>query len=283
MSLSKPALFARNLLVAGCVFPLTLIAAPLDTSSMTLDQRLQRLERMIDNQNAAQMMFSIERVQREVESLRGDLDEVMYDLQQLKRQQKDLYLDLDQRVQQLETQGVAPSSMAPAMAADVLPSDGSVVIAPVSPGFAGDGAVEAVTESEPVQEITLDEAGLYQKAFSELKNKQYQQALVSLQLFLQTYPAGAYSDNAQYWLGEVHYVMKDYQAAVAGFEKVIAEFPDSAKVPGSYLKMGYSHIELQEWKKAEAALMLVVSKFPASSSARLAERRIQQLKLDGRI
>ncbi|MDH5301212.1 MAG: tol-pal system protein YbgF [Gammaproteobacteria bacterium] len=252
---------ACGLIAAGCLVSVSLLAAPpVDTSSMTIDQRIKRLERMAENQNAAQLQASIDRLEREAESLRGDLDEARHALEQLKRQQKDLYMDADQRLQQLESGGGS--------------SKGGVAV-----GVQSDEAAPA----ESVSELSLDEAGTYQKAFAELKAGQYQQALATFQGFLQTYPDGAYADNAQYWLGEVYYVMRNYPAAIEEFAKVIKNFPDSSKVSDAYLKSGFAYYELKDWKKAQQSLTQVLQKFPSSSAARLAERRVQQMKLDGQL
>jgi len=280
----------QNRFRAGLPLAWTLVAAlfftaptalALDTRGMTLDQRLSRLERMLDNQNLAELVMGLDRLQQEVASLRGEVEVQGHLIKGLKKQQKELYLDLDQRLQQLEMAASADSEQAQEAEFAELPQAALPGADAAVPPVMGETDTATVPESTQPQE--LDEAGAYQRAFDLLKSGDYAAARQAFQDFLASYPQGPYADNAQYWLGEVFYVSGQFQQAADEFAKVIERYPESPKVPDALLKLGFSHYELQQWQQARDVLQRVLSQYPSSTAARLAERRLQQMKLEGRI
>ncbi len=275
------------MVIAGLVVSAVPVWA-VDTRGMTLDQRLSRLERMLDNQNMAELVLGLEHLRQEVASLRGEVEVQAHLLKGLRKQQKELYLDLDQRLQQLEMAASSPPEAAAEavldfadIAADTM-ADGSEELPAAAAGEPS--AAAALGESSAAgQTGGFDEAEAYQRAFDLLKAGDYAAARQAFEDFLASYPQGGYADNAQYWLGEVHYVSRRFQQAAEEFGKVIERYPESPKVADALLKLGFSYYELKQWQQANDVLTRVISQYPSSTAARLAERRLQQMKLEGRI
>ena len=116
----------------------------------------------------------------------------------------------------------------------------------------------------------------YQRAFQLLKEAQYSQALAAFTRFLADYPDSAFSDNAQYWLAETHYVMRDYAAAIEAYQALLGTYPDSQKVSHAWLKIGYSQAELGQDALARETLEKVITRYPGATVARLAEERLKK-------
>ena len=237
-----------------------------DTRNMTIDQRLSRMERQMENQNLVEMFNRLQSLQSEIEQIRGSLEVLSHDIKGMKQRQKDLYLDLDNRIQQVE---MAANSMAGSSMGDMGES-----------GFGGEvgSTTEGVTEGVPASE---QEA--YQRALGLLRDAKYKEAVEQFKLVLLTFPEGDYSDNAQYWMGEANYVMRDFNAAIEEFGKVISKYPSSSKIADAHLKIGFSYYELQDFTKAKASLERVVKDYPKTTAARLAQSRLHQMKLRGNI
>ncbi len=245
-------------------------AAPAVSS---FEGRLVRIERLVDNQALVDMLMRLDSVQSDNQALRGEMEALVHDLDGLKQRQRDLYLDMDRRLGLIENAAskqpvaTAPSTVTPASPAGTVATKASSVSAVGLPQDRGD----------PIQERDA-----YQKAFNTLKDGQYEQAIIEFRSFLAQYPAGDFSDNAQYWLGEANYATRHYKVAVEEFRKLLELRPNGSKAADAMLKLGYAYYELAEWGSARKVLTDLVSGHANSTAARLAESRLQKMRLEGR-
>ncbi len=215
-----------------------------------LDGRLLRLERVLANQSLLDLSQRIEAAQAETRVLRGQLDELQHQVTQSQTQQREMYGDVDRRLSALEgNPGAAASAATPPAGL------------PVPQG---------------------DDRANYQAAFDLLKDAKYPEAINAFKQYLTTFPNGPLADNAQYWLGEAHYVTKQYPDALRDFRTVIEKYPESRKIPDALLKIGYCNYELKNWTEARSALSQVVQRFGDTTAARLASQRLAKLDSEGR-
>ncbi len=263
--------------------------APAETVK-ALEARLARVERLLENQTLVDMALALESLQRESQQLLGQLEEQAHELESLKKRQRDLYLDVDRRLAQLEA--AQAKATAGASVASITPVTG--MAAPLEGGLTAAGAaatsvVPAAAASVPsatdsaagvaIAEVdTQQEHDDYERAFNLLKEGRYDLAVEAFKAFVQTYPKGRYTDNAQYWLGEANYVQRNFKAALAEFEQVVKNFPNSPKRPDALLKMGYTYQALGDNDRARLSLNGVRMNYPDTTAARLATKRLQELK-----
>ncbi|HEX9583481.1 MAG TPA: YbgF trimerization domain-containing protein, partial [Gammaproteobacteria bacterium] len=66
-------------------------------------ERIARLEQMINSDTMVELLGTVQALQREVQSLRGEVELQGHNLSQIKHRQRELYLDLDRRLQRLES------------------------------------------------------------------------------------------------------------------------------------------------------------------------------------
>ena len=275
-----------------------------------LEARLARVERSLSGSTLVQMHDTLQGLQREVRELRGELELQRHEIGQLKQRQRELYLDLDRRLQQAERGGGVPPMAAPdypgpdpqalagiapvpapaasapppgavdasAAPAPPAPVPGSVpapAAAPVPAPAAGtpDAGTPSVASIDPAAEQQA-----YRAAFDLLKSGQFSEATAALGQFLQDYPNGRFADNAQYWLGESHYVSREFDPALAAFQKLLSDYPDSPKRSHALLKIGFIHDEQGRPEQAREVLTDLVQRYPQSTAASLAEKRLKRLK-----
>lgn len=214
-----------------------------------LESRVARLERILSNQSMSDIVLELQRLQEDVQRLRGRVDVQQHDIEMLQKQ----------------VQGQSPG-------ADVrLPAQAGANATIVPPA----GAVR------PSDATPSDEKELYQAAFDLLKQRRYEEAVAAFQGLLSRYPKGQYADNAHYWLGETYYVKQDYPAALAEFQRVLDRYPLSPKVPGAMLKIGYIYYEQGDWERARATLKSVVAKFPDTNEGGFAQSRLDRMAREG--
>ena len=313
-------LFSCFILIAGGTVAAQQ-AAPVTRSPGDSSNRLARIERLLDSHALFEMANRIDTLQSEVQYLRGELDQQGYALEQLRKQQRDLYVDIDRRLQGIERGKPLEATAALPVAPTADPGDPPLQTLPSvssaegvgattvesGPGLsvvvAGDGTrsvqsaaqptVVAVVQPEPetvdfgpvVVTTPADDAlaeAAYKQAFGLLKAGQYDESIAALNDFLVEYPVSGFSDNAQYWLGEAYYVTRSFEPAIGEYTKLIQAYPQSQKITHALLKIGYCQYELGNVDVAMAQLEDLKSRYPGTTAARLAEERLQQIRLAAR-
>ncbi len=304
------------LLLFACGIAAAQQAAPVTRSPGDLTNRLARIERLLDSQALFELAMRLDTLQSEVQFLRGELEQQGYALEQLRKQQRDLYVDIDRRLQGVERgkpidtaaalpqtsvigsgdpplqtlAGVRTPENAGAATLDSGPAL-SVVIAQ-QPTAPADKPPQVVAVVQPGPDMTAtapamvtapaDESlaeAAYNQAFGLLKAGEYDESIAALNGFLVEFPSSRYSDNAQYWLGEAYYVTRSFEAGIAEYTKLIQSYPQSQKVTHSLLKIGYCQFELGNLDAATAQLEDLKDRYPGTTAARLAEERLQQIRL----
>ena len=255
-------------LAAGCMLPPE--EDPVLLKLDELDQRVGAIERVVRNESLLEIATQLDLLRDEVRELRGATEALQHESEGGATRQRDQYLDLDQRLQGLErrTRGGEPISAAPG-AESAAPVVG-VVPAPAAPAT---GAAASVGG---------DDRASYQAALELLRQGRYDQAETAFTQFLADFPQSELADNAQYWLGETHYVNREFEAALAAFQVVLERFPNSRKTPDALLKAGFCQYELQQWDDARASLEAVVERFPDSTASRLASQRLERMRAERR-
>ena len=261
------------------------------TTLEALESRLARLEGQLSSRSLFELLERLDALQKELQTLRGELEIQAHDIARIKDRQRELFVDLDRMRQSESTSAGAPPAAAgvPPAASAAPPAAGPGVAAVAPPGGpaptpapsslpgAAEPAARDAEESAPPGAGSLEEQTAYQEAFTLLKEGRYEKAADSFQTFLTAYPASRYADNAQYWLGEAYYVTRDFPRSMQEFQKLVQSYPESPKLPGAQLKIGFIHHELGQLPEARKVLGEVIERYPSSTAARLARDRLKRL------
>ena len=207
----------------------------------TLEQRVGIVEQKLDNQGLIEMARQLDALEIEVRNLRGELERLQHEQDAIRRQQRDQYVDLDTRL----------------------------------------GAAEALLAAVPAQVPADSPEAAYQAAFAQLKEGRYDEAAAGFKDFVARYRDHELASNAQYWLGEAHYVKREYPQALAAFEGVLSTYSGARKAPDALLKAGYCHYELKRYDLARVALARVVQDFSDTTAAGEAATRLERMSAEG--
>jgi tol-pal system protein YbgF len=239
---------------------------PVQIKLNDLDTRLARIERVLANQSLLDLANQNEAVRADVRAMHNDVDQLTNSLEAGRKQQRDLYADLDRRMKALESRGGGGAGAAAGSGA------GAGAGATAGSGDAGAGSSGADSATGAADDKTA-----YQAAFDLLKNSQYDRAIAAFQKFLTAYPTSQLAENAQYWLGEAHYVNKSFPEAQAAFQRVVDKYPQSRKRPDALLKIGYCQYELKQWDQAKGTLTQVTTQFADTPAGHLAQQRLDKM------
>ena len=227
---------------------------------LTADERLARLERLLESKSLVQMMTKLEDLQNEIRILRGEVEMQTHTLESIKKRQRELYVDIDRRLLKIERGGTAinQSSVAP-----VVPATGST-------------ATKADKKSK--HDIVMEQKA-YQEAFDLLRNLRYEKSITSFRKFLKAYPDGRYAHIAQYWIGEANYAQRNFKSAITDYQVLIKRYPSSPKLAEAMLKISYSYYELKNLSKADLNLQRLIKTYPNSTEAGQARNLLKKVRL----
>lgn len=223
---------------------------PVQIRMNDLDARVSKVERVVSNQSLVQLATEVDTLQAQVRDLRGQVDDLQNSNRELRKQQHDLYADLDKRVGALEHGGAA--------------GDGAA------------GSAGGATDSD-AQGVSSTEQSIYGQAFDALKAGSYSTAISGFESFIKQYPSSPLAPNAQYWLGEAHYVNQDFAAAGKAFQAVLDQWPSSSKAPDAMLDLGNTELAQGKTAKGRATLRRVASQYSGTDAAARAQSRLKQL------
>jgi len=239
------------------------------STNATVEDRLTRLERVINSKGLVDIMVRVESLQSELQRLLGEIEVQKHTLEEIKKRQRDLYLDIDRRLLQIERGGNASARQH----VDETPatSSASVPAAPVVTAPAEEGASSAQQKG--------NEQEAYQQAFDLLRALRYDKATQAFRQFLNDYPDGRYAHIAQYWLAETSYHTRKYDTAVKDYQTLIDTYPNSPKRADALLKIGYSQYELKLFDKSKTVLEQLIQSYPGTTEAGQADNLLQKIRL----
>ncbi|MFJ1267150.1 tol-pal system protein YbgF [Legionella lytica] len=222
--------------------------------------------------DSASLIDKIQTLQKEVQELRGQLEIQAHDLKLLQQQQLAFYKDLDSRLSGGASVSAKAVTDKPAMDLSVGSKEPAPQPTVAKTTSVAEPVVTSVSRANPA-----DEQISYLAAYELIKNKRYDDALGSMNTFVQKYPRGGYTSNAQYWLGELYLVKKDYAKAIEHFDVVLKQFPTSSKSAASMLKVGYAYAEMGNKPEAQKYLQQVVRAYPNTPTAQLANSKLRTI------
>ena len=247
-----------------------------DTTAQ-IEDRLNRLERLVNSKGLVDVMVRVESLQSELQRLVGEIEVQKHTLGEIKKRQRDLYLDIDRRILQIERRSGTTSSTAtvPLTAAPVAPERNMPMVVNDEPI-----SKETLVVETPKAMKTLEgEQVAYQKAFDLLRALRYEKATQAFRQFLTDFPDGRYAHIAQYWLAETSYHTRKYTVAVEDYQTLINQYPKSPKRADALLKIGYSQFELKLFAQAESVLKKLIQSYPGTTEAGQAENLLQKIRL----
>lgn len=251
-------------LLVGIAAPWAAIAqAPISSvGSGSVEDRVTSLERITNAQGQlfSQLQQQLSDNQRDIDSLRGQIQENQYQLNQVVERQKQILLQLDSQGSansSANTGAAAADSAASASTASDASSTAAAPVASTAPASSGD----ANTDYNRAVDLVL-------------VKKQNDQAITAFQSFVKQYPDSTYQPNANYWLGQLFYNKGKKDDSAYYFAVVVKNYPKSPKAPDAMYKVGVIMQEKGQVDKAKAVYQQVIKQYPTSDAAKQAQKRI---------
>jgi tol-pal system protein YbgF len=207
----------------------------LRTQSANMASQLAAAQRTILDQSAR-----LDQLSQQVDTLRGENEDLTNRLTTLERQQKDSYADLDTRLKKFEPQQQTV--------------DG--VQGMVQPG----------------------ETDAFNAASQQFRSGDFKGAAASFRAFIDKYPQSPYQPTAQYWLGNAQYALRDYRGSTATWQNLLKNYPDHPRAADAMVAIATNQLEQGQKAAAKKTFAQVVTQFPGSNAAQTAQSKLDALK-----
>lgn len=144
----------------------------------------------------------------------------------------------------------------------------------------GQGMTTPTTPSTPPPSIVtpaINCDSTYDKAFIEVRQQAYEEAIEGFQNFLAECPNHEKVADSYFWIGECFFRQDNFGRAISEFEHLVNTYKDSPKVVSALYKVGRSQQELGRTDDARTTFQKVIDDFPSSTEASQAKERLADL------
>ncbi|MGB0921598.1 MAG: tol-pal system protein YbgF [Alphaproteobacteria bacterium] len=138
-----------------------------------------------------------------------------------------------------------------------------------------DGRGSSAPSEQKFQLPAGDPAEKYNYAVGLLRQGSYADAETAFRAFVDEHPTDGLASNAQYWLGESHYVRNMYKEAASAFLSGLKSYPDGNKAPQSMLKLGMTLAQLGHMQQACVTLGELEARYP-TAPAKVRARAVRE-------
>lgn len=235
------------------------IAPISNISSGSLKDRVTQLEYIYNaySQLLTHFQQQLADNQRDIDSLRGQIQENQYQLSKVVERQKQIHQQMDSFSSR--TQALSADSQLRVLESG---SQSASMVVPADNAFSS--GRDANTEYNEAVALVLEK-------------KQYDQAISIFQNFVKHYPDSTYQPNANYWLGQLNYNKGKRDDAAYYFALVVKKYPKSPKAPDALLKVGIIMQEKGQKDKAKIVYQQVGKLYPSADAAKQAQKRLAGL------
>jgi tol-pal system protein YbgF len=171
-------------------------------------------------------------------------------------------------VEQMRNERARPQGSPAAAVAPAVGGFGQTTVSqdkdPIGQILAPSPAAVALPGVPPAGASDASPKQLYEAAYGHLLQQDYAAAETTFDEFLRRYPNDQLAGNAQYWLGETHFVRGQFKAAANAFLKGYQTYGRSTKAADSLLKLAMSLDRLGQRDAACSSYSELTVKFPSA-------------------
>ena len=257
--------------LAGC-------ATQADLQQVQSERRAMRTQ--VANADA-----SIDSLDRKVQQLQGRLEEFGHNLTRLSQQESGTapaLRKIEQRLGALEERLVVAEGRlrsarrSPESELDEPVGPSARATPPPALPFGPRSRTPSAAISPPSTTDTPECQDLYRGAVRLFQDQEYTPAIQEFRAFQRRCPESPMADDAQYWIGESHYVRNDYNRAILEFNDVLS-YRRGDRVAAALLRQAQAFLAIGDKTDARLILQKLVSDHPSAAQAIEAQTMLQAL------
>ncbi|MEO1551389.1 MAG: tol-pal system protein YbgF [Pseudomonadota bacterium] len=196
------------------------------------------------------MLQRLDLLEAEMRRLTGSVETLSFRIERVVSDATNRIGDLEFRLVELEGGDLNQLGQTP-------PLGGQVTPVPVAP-------LETATTGP---QVAISETTLFETAFARFKAGDYPDATQQFRNFVQDYPAGPLTGQAQYYLGEALFAQQDWNGAARSFLDSFSGAPNGELAADALYRLGISLGQLGQFSEACLTLTEVPRRYPTSPRA----------------
>lgn len=126
--------------------------------------------------------------------------------------------------------------------------------------------------------VMPDEKKSFDEAMAVMRTGDFNAAVNAFERFQRRYPASAYVDVSNYWLGNAQYGRREYKEAIQALRNLLSSAPEHPRAAEALLLMANCQLELKDGKAARKTLEDLLKAFPNAEVAAAAKERLAAIK-----
>lgn len=134
------------------------------------------------------------------------------------------------------------------------------------------------TETPPPVTPTIDCGATYDEAFILVRRGEYEKAIEGFRVYLAQCEKHESAENAHYWIGECYYSLEKYVDAISEFEYLINNYKSSVNASRAMYKLARSQQELGKTAEAKGLFQKLIDDYPETLEASQAKERLKDLQ-----
>ena len=275
-----------------------------EESMLTIKQQLDRLQREVndlsksiftnsnksnenftDNNDSQTVNFAavdmrIYDLEKDIKNLTMNLEELIFQLDETINRINKIEEDFDTKLQNIVVENSKENIDNKNKKEDIIVENsentlGTLIIS------SENNKVEETNQSQINLDLTnLSPENQFQIAFDQIRNKNYDEAKLSLKSFIKQNPENQLSGSAHYWLAKLYLFEKNYREAVLTFVEGHEKYPNSIKTPNMLYEMADALLEMGKNKEACVTLTTLSKEFSAHKLKNKAEKKKLEISCD---
>ena len=176
-----------------------------------------------DSESERLLLNKINSLEKEIQTLLSQLEEINYKLNRIEDTQQLRYVDLDKRIHELE--GIL-------LVQEEIERTNIDELDPLA------GLIE--------EDDASNEFDLWSDSLQLIEDGRFAEASEKLRYLILSFPEGNFIGDALFWLGEIYFLQEMNEDAYETYFSLINNFPEHERVPVSLYKLGLISIKLEK-------------------------------------
>lgn len=259
-------------------------------------QAEQKARETLRSQVVADNRASLDEIRREVQKIRGEVEEMRYRLDRASKERSGTGPQLkvlEDRIAVLEKQFKSrleerppttplpgsPDASFPRSPTEMPPGQVPTEAPGTTPGSTSPAQPNSLTGSKEELALAKEAPEVqdeYKTGLRAFQAQQFDNAIQQFRSFQRKYPNSEMADDAQYWIGESYFDQRDYNRAILEFNDVL-KYRKGDRVPAALLRQAQAFLEIGDKTDARLILQKLLNDHPNSEQAQEAKARLQVL------